>query len=109
MTTTAIELVSYKLKTNVPTEQLAEVNAAVNDFLQAQEGFYYRSMSQDDNGTYFDIVYWKDMQHAQNASDAFMQNPSCQALMAITDMDSIKMRHMTAISESMMCEQTAEA
>lgn len=104
MTTTAIEIVSYKLNQAVAAEKLEEINQAVNEFLSAQEGFYYRSMSQDETGTYFDIAYWQNMELAKKAADAFCQDTAGKALMAITDMESVKMKHMTAISETASCQ-----
>lgn len=100
--TTAIELVSYRLTQDVEPTKLEKINQQVNDFLYAQEGFCYRSMSQDETGTYYDIVYWQTMAHAKQAADAFMQNPACQELMAICDMKSVKMTHMNVLSEAMI-------
>jgi hypothetical protein len=100
MTTTTIEMVSYKLKAGVSLEQLKSTHHGVNDFCMAQPGFLYRSISQDDDHTWYDIVYWQDMDCAKTAGDAFMQSSAGQALVSLIDSDTMLMRHMLADSEA---------
>lgn len=101
MTTTVIELVTYKLKNGVSPDQLAATHEGVNAFLKAQEGFYYRSMSQDEDNTMVDICYWKDMETAKAASDAFMNSPACKQLIELCDMESVVMKHLPMLTEAM--------
>ncbi len=89
MTTTVIELVTYKLKQGVDKSELNDSHPKVNDFLKAQQGFLYRSLSEDKNGLLHDIVYWQDMSCAELASKAFEQSTACASLMSITDMESV--------------------
>ena len=100
--TTMIEHVSYKVKAGVSSEDLLKVNESVNNFLVRQPGFLYRSNSQD-NGLYFDIVYWETPEAAQAASTAFMESSEGQALVALTEEGSVTMRHMPALTEAMCC------
>ncbi|WP_111977111.1 hypothetical protein [Algibacillus agarilyticus] len=104
MTTTTIELVTYQLKPECSQSDLEPINTDVNAFLKVQPGFLYRSMSEDETGLMYDIVYWQDMQSAKNAADAFTSSKACEALMNVTNMESVTMRHMSAIAEVMSCE-----
>jgi len=94
MKDTVIEMVSYQLKENASKEQLAATHEKVNAFLHTQEGFMYRSLSEDDKGLLFDVVYWQDMATAKAAGDAFMTDAAGQSLMALIDEQSVTMRHM---------------
>jgi len=104
MTTTVIELVTYKLKQGVDKSELNDSHPKVNDFLKTQQGFLYRSLSEDKNGLLHDIVYWQDMNCAELAAKAFEQSAACALLMSITDMESVTMQHMTAMTEAMSCQ-----
>ena len=103
MNNSVIELVTYKLKTNTTKEQLSATHSDVNAFLEGQPGFMHRSLSEDTNGLLYDIVYCQDMEKAKNAGDAFMAHKAGQALVALTDENSISMRHMEALTETNSC------
>jgi len=106
MNNSVIELVTYKLKANISKEQLSSTHSSVNEFLEEQPGFMYRSLSEDSNGLLYDIVYWQDMEKAKNAGEAFMAHKAGQALVALTDENSISMRHMEALTETNVCTDT---
>ncbi|OUR63747.1 hypothetical protein A9Q74_00160 [Colwellia sp. 39_35_sub15_T18] len=106
MTTTVIELVTFKLKQNTDKSVLNNINPKVNDFLKSQTGFLYRSSSEDESGLLYDIVYWQDMACAKQAGAAFEQSEAGGLLMSVTDMDSVTMQYMSAITEAMSCEGT---
>jgi hypothetical protein len=97
--TTTVELVSYRLKDNISKEQLAATHNDVNQFLQQQQGFMYRSCSEDDNGLIYDIVYWQNMESAKAAGEAFMNHPAGQSLVVLCDESSLTMNHMELLSE----------
>jgi hypothetical protein len=100
MITTVIEMVTYKLKAGVSVEQLQATHSEVNDFCLAQSGFLYRSVSQDEEQTWHDIVYWKNMDNARAAGEAFMACSTGQKLVALIDNESMQMRHMLADTEA---------
>ena len=106
MNNSVIELVTYKLKTGATKEQLSATHSDVNAFLVEQPGFMHRSLSEDSNGLLYDIVYWQNMDTAKSAGDAFMAHKVGQALVALTDENSISMRHMEALTETNSCTET---
>ncbi|MGJ8679809.1 hypothetical protein [Paraglaciecola sp.] len=94
-----IEIVTYKLKPGIADEQLQNTHSTLNSFCSEQEGFIYRSISQDQENTWFDIVYWKNMECAKKAGDNFMKSKVCQTLNELIDDKTLVMRHMQADSE----------
>lgn len=109
MTTTVIEMVTYKLLPGATMEQLATTHEKLNEFVLAQDGFYYRSLSQDKDGTLIDLCFWRDMEAAKAASDAFMASDLCKLFDGICDMDGVVVQHMPVLTEAMIsnCEETA--
>lgn len=104
MTTTVVEMVTYNLKSGVNKADFASTHDKVNEWLKKQEGFLYRSVSEDENGLLHDLAYWQDMPTAKAAGDAFMKSDEGQSLCGLIDMDSCHMRHMEVQTEAMICE-----
>ena len=100
MCTTTIEMVSYRLKAGISIDDLRATHAGINAFCLAQPGFLYRSISQDEHQTWFDVVYWKSMDDANAAGEAFMQNSAGQVLANLIDNNTMQMRHMLADAEA---------
>lgn len=101
MDNSTIELITFRVKDGVTTEQMGAEGANMEAFLMEQPGFLYRSLSVDEDGLWHDIVYWKTMENAKNAAESFKQDKACAALMELIDMDSASMRHMVAAHEAM--------
>lgn len=103
----SIEIVTFKLAPEVESSQLLATNTAMQDFLQQQPGFIYRSLSYDESvQLWYDIIYWKDSVQAKAGGAAFMQSSVCASMMPLIDAPSCKMRHMDALSE-VIAEQVA--
>jgi len=102
MTTTVVEMVTYNLKPNVTQADFAATHEQVNAWLKQQEGFLYRSVSEDENGLLHDLAFWQDMPTAKAAGDAFMQATEGQALCGLIDMETCHMRHMEVQTEAMI-------
>lgn len=100
MNTTTIEMVSYRLKAAVSLEDLKRTHADLNAFCLAQPGFLYRSVSQDVHQRWFDVVYWRSMEEAKLAGEAFMLSLAGQSLLSLIDGQSVKMCHMLTEAEA---------
>ena len=99
--TTAIEMVSYKTSEGASQDVIEKAQQQINDFCMQQPGFIYRSLSCDDNQTWFDIVYWQDMQAAKNAAEAFSQTEVCHEIGNWINQESVVMTHMPVNTEIM--------
>ena len=96
-----IELVTFKPKAGVSIEQLEATGSAMEAFLTQQPGFIYRSLSADEEGCWYDIIYWRSKEEATRAAEQFSQHPAGQAMLELIDMSATKMRHMLARCETM--------
>ena len=100
MDNSTIELVTFRTKEGVSNQEFEAAGANLESFLHEQTGFLYRSLSVDEDGLWHDIVYWKTMADAENAAENFKQNEAGMALMEMIDMNTARMRHMTATHEA---------
>ena len=105
MTTTVVEMVTFKLKAGVEEAQWLESASQLESFLLEQPGFYYRSLSKGNDDTWYDIVYWQDMATAEALSAQFMSLEAAQQMCALIDMDTVVKQDMPVRVEMMMCQQ----
>ena len=97
--TTAIEIVCFKLAATAGDAQLLATNPLMEEFLNQQPGFMYRSLSRDNEGLWYDIIYWKNQGCAENAAQKFQESAVGGQIMPLIDKQSCKMLHMDALSE----------
>ena len=109
MMTSTLELVQFKLISGKTDADLAATNESISEFLNEQNGFIYRSLSQREDGTYVDIVYWENLESAKAASEALMTDPRGQAMIALCDADSVSMEHLPITSEIMSASMSQDA
>jgi hypothetical protein len=89
-----VEFIKYKLKDGVDLGQVEDVIVkAHRDFISKQKGFIcWESLTLIDNAKIgADLLHWETLEDAKAASEKFMTNESCQALMALSDMESVEM------------------
>lgn len=97
--TTQIEIVTYELEATADKAQLLATNPAMEAFLNQQPGFLYRSLSCDEQGLWFEIIYWESAQAAKAGAEAFMQSEVAESIMPLLNSATCKMRLMSASSE----------
>lgn len=102
--TTTIELVNYKIVSDADDKKVAACQEKINHFCLSQAGFLYRSISTNESGTWFDIVYWQDMSSAQKAAENFGKSGINQDMDPLIVKDSLTITHMQAITEAMATE-----
>jgi len=107
MMSNCIEMVTFKVQPQVSEDQLVATNDAMEVFLNEQSGFLYRSLSNDGEGNWFDIIYWQDDECAQDATAAFEKSAICQQLMPLIDQASCKQVNMKALSAILAQELAA--
>lgn len=100
MTNSVMELVQFKLIDGKTDADLKATHADIGEFLIEQPGFIYRSISNREDGTYVDVVYWESLDQAKIASDALMQDPRGQAMIALCNMESVSVEHLPILSET---------
>lgn len=93
-----IEIVIYSTKGGVnPTEHLMKSNA-IGQVLAKMDGFVKRDFTQDLEGKWVDLVYWRDLDSAQHAASIFPTLP--EALSFIDDINDsdMQMLHTSILS-----------
>lgn len=67
-----IELVRFRLLPGKTAADWLKVNEKINDWMKAQPGFQFRSVSEAEDGEWWDLVYWASMEAALAAGEKFM-------------------------------------
>ena len=91
MSHTVMELVTFKVKASATPAQFAATGASVNAWVRVQPGFLSRALSQGDDGTWFDVVFWASAATAKAAAQQFMVDLAQSDFIALIDPESVKM------------------
>lgn len=86
-----IELVTFKTKVGVTTDQVVSASDDVNRFLKSQPGFVSRNLGQAEDGTWHDILFWESQAHVMAAMEKVAASSSCATLFGLIDPDSDSM------------------
>lgn len=89
----AIEIAMFRMTEGTSKTTFIEASSAMVDWLQKQSGFLSRNMSNLEDGSWIDIVYWESTQAAKAAAEKFMQDLGDCAFMRMIDPESVKMIH----------------
>lgn len=79
-----IELVRFRLQQGKTAADWLQANEKINEFMKAQPGFRFRSLSETDDGEWWDLVYWENLAAAEAAGQKFGAEmlPFCASLIA---------------------------
>ncbi|MES0884411.1 hypothetical protein [Roseibium sp. SCP14] len=92
---TTIEYVTFKAADGVDEAKLARVAVDVNEALTDYDGFIDRHVALQDDGTWVEVVYWRDLDSAKAALDKFLADPNTKEFLAMVDPDSVKLSFST--------------
>jgi hypothetical protein len=76
---TIIEIVRFKTKEGVHSEEFKAEMAKYDEFLLTQAGFISRQIGITANGQYLGMTHWADMQSAETMGENLFQNPEIAA------------------------------
>ena len=88
-----LELVTFKTLPGVTDEQVVATADALQRDVEHLAGYRARRLLKADDGTWVDTVRWTTMEAAHAAADLIESKPSAQALMELTDVESIRLLH----------------
>lgn len=79
-----IELVRFRLQQGKTSADWLKANEKINEFMKAQPGFRFRSLSETGDGEWLDLVYWESQEAAEAAGKKFEAEmmPVCAPLVA---------------------------
>lgn len=89
-----MEIVKFKSKPGIGLEEFKIALQSLDKFVRQQPGFISRKLGVDDQGRWWDLVAWTDLQAARTAADLVMQSEECLAVFALMDEESIEMNHI---------------
>ena len=72
MMSDAIDLVRFRLQPGKTAADWLKANEKINEWVQAQPGFRFHSVSETEDGEWWDLVYWASMEAALAAGEKFM-------------------------------------
>jgi hypothetical protein len=91
-----VEYVTFKALEGSDVDEVAKVTVAVNANLEENyPGFVERIISLQEDGTWVEVVYWKDMASAKGALDKFLKDPKNADFLAIVKPDSVSLTYST--------------
>lgn len=102
--TTTVETVSYKLAGGVARDDFLGANDAMTSWLSRQSGFQYRSLSQKEDGSWLDIVYWNTKEEADKAGVSFRQEMTATDFFMMVDPGSLEMAYSAVATYYMAAE-----
>lgn len=102
---TVMEQVTFRLIDGVDMAAWQAAADRLNGLVKTLPGFYYRGVTQDEQGLWYDTLYWQDMAAAEAAGEAFLKSPEGKTLCEFIQMDTVTRRLMPVVTESMSCEE----
>ncbi|MGM8225886.1 hypothetical protein ACSV5M_04850 [Cellvibrio sp. ARAG 10.3] len=93
----AIEVVKFRLAAGVTQGDLESASKAAGEALATFEGFISRDLGQGEDGTFIDVVRWRDMDCAQAAAENAMKSSACGSFFQLIDPESIDMSHFNKV------------
>jgi hypothetical protein len=87
-----IELVTFRLNAGVETEAFLAAAQAGSQWIRAQPGFRFRSLSEE-NGLWTDMVYWETRAAAEAAAAAFPTVAEVAPFAGMIDMGTAQIAH----------------
>jgi hypothetical protein len=88
-----VEIVLFRLKEGVSAEQFIAAAKPTFDILPTFEGYIDRELTVTQDGTWIDIVHWRDIAAALQAAEVFMANPLAQTFGELIDEKTMVMHH----------------
>lgn len=88
-----IEIVLFKLNAGADEEAFLEAAQATFDLLESYEGYIKRELTVNEEGTWVDIVHWRDLDTALAAAEKIMADAAGQKFGSFINFETIQMLH----------------
>ena len=92
-----IEATSFRLKQGITVEAFLAANQEVNAWVQAQEGFQSRLLTQKKNAGWLDILIWENENVASEIDELFYRDMGDSEFMQLLDPESVETSFSTVI------------
>ncbi len=92
-----IEIVMFKTKNGVNSEEFIRAAEAVNPLVADMHGYLGRQLAVDPDGNWMDTVFWTDLESAERAAEEVMKSETCQHFFGMIDQESMKFTHFIPV------------
>ena len=94
MQCTTVEIIMFGLNNGVNEADFVAANQPVDEWVKAQPGFCYRSLTQNpESKLWSDIVYWDTLENAKAAFTKFNQVAANKAWTEMIDATTVQVQH----------------
>jgi hypothetical protein len=100
VTMPVMEWVTFKINANCSPDAFIAACEPVNAWARRQPGFLSRAVSVNEEGTWFDVVFWDSVDTAHAAAAKIMGDLGQSDFMAMIDTSTIQMQHPKIVSRS---------
>ena len=95
-----VEIVRYKAKQDVSDDALESASTKMeSEFASRRPGFLRRTLARGEGREWLDVIYWEELELAEQAAAAAMQSAACGPFFAMIDESSIEMQHYEVRSD----------
>ncbi len=94
----AIEVVIFRAKPGITSEQMKNAALAVTPELAALPGFLSREFGLSEGDQYIDIVHWRNLESAKKAAEKVMNIPICSEFFSLIDQTQMQFMHFNKIT-----------
>ena len=90
---TILEITTFKLKEGVAEATLLEAaDKMQKEFLTEADGFISRTLTKEDDGTWRDVIFWKDQHGLEDTAKQAMESEGAGPFMGCIDFSSVVMK-----------------
>ena len=93
MTEPCLEMVRFKLGAQADADAFRAAAPIVTDWASRQPGFQHRTLVEETDGHWLDLVWWRSEAEAHAASDKIMNELGQTPFMRMIDPMTVEMRH----------------
>jgi heme-degrading monooxygenase HmoA len=88
-----IELVLFRLREDLPDEEVVAASGKINPVLHKMPGFISRNLAKTEDGQWADVVYWDSMINAKQAAKNILEYNECKQYFGMIDTETSQMKH----------------
>jgi len=96
-TASVVEIVTFKLAETASDAAFIAQMTRSNSYISTMPGFVDRKLIKAEDGTWTDLVTWRDMASAQAATDGFMAQEFAKDLVGMIDPETMSMSHQPIV------------
>lgn len=102
-----ITIYKFQLNSSASEKDFLLSSAALQNYFSSSDGFLYRSLSKNGDGTWYDISYWRDESALGKIDEKFAQSTDCQHFVSFIDMAGLSVERSGVLAMGACAETQA--